>query len=65
MPENVWKTFMGGSMFATILMGVGWLGALLILHSSFTGRLQLSMILGGLQVLIHGDYPGPGQGCLP
>ncbi len=52
MPEHVWKTFMGGSMFATILMGISWLGALLILHSAFTGRFTLSMILGGIQVLL-------------
>ncbi|MFO7668296.1 MAG: hypothetical protein R6W31_01430 [Bacteroidales bacterium] len=52
MPENVWKTFMGGSMFATILMAISWIGAFLILHSSFTGRLNLSMFLGGIQVLL-------------
>ena len=39
-------------MFATVVMGVSWIGALLILHSSFTGRLKLSMILGGLQILL-------------
>jgi hypothetical protein len=52
MPREVWKTFMGGSMGATFMMAVGWLGALLMLHSAFTGRLNVSMILGGLQVLI-------------
>ncbi len=52
MPPAVWKTFMGGSLFATILMVLGWLGSLLVLHSSFTGRLTASMILGGFQVLI-------------
>jgi hypothetical protein len=52
MPEPVWKNFMGGSMFATVMMVAGWLIALLILHSSFTGRFNLAMILGGLQVLI-------------
>ncbi len=52
MPENVWKTFMGGSMFATIVMAISWIGALLILHSSFTGRLKLSMVLGGIQILL-------------
>jgi hypothetical protein len=52
MPENVWKTFMGGSVFATIVMALGWTGALLILHSSFTGRFKLSMFLGGIQILL-------------
>lgn len=52
MPPEVWKTFMGGSLVATILMLTGWLGSLLILHSSFTGRLTASMILGGFQVLV-------------
>jgi hypothetical protein len=52
MPEPVWKTFMGGSLFATILMVAGWLIALLVLHSAFTGRLTAAMILGGLEVLI-------------
>jgi hypothetical protein len=51
MPREVWKTFMGGSLFATLMMGAGWLGTLLILHSAFTGRLTLATILGGLQVL--------------
>jgi hypothetical protein len=52
MPETVWKTFMGGSFFATFMMVTGWLLALLILHSSFTGRLTTAMILGGLEVLV-------------
>jgi hypothetical protein len=52
MPAEVWKIFMGGSLFATIMMILGWLGSLLILHSAFTGRLTAAMILGGLQVLI-------------
>lgn len=52
MPEHVWKTFMGGSMFATIVMGISWIGALMILHSSFTGRLKLSIFLGGIQILL-------------
>jgi len=51
MPETVWKTFMGGSFFATFMMVTGWLLALLILHSAFTGRLKSAMILGGLEVL--------------
>jgi len=52
MPDAVWKTFMGGSFFATFMMVAGWLLALLILHSSFTGRLVSAMILGGLEVLV-------------
>lgn len=52
MPEMVWKTFMGGSLYATALMVAGWLLALLILHSSFTGRFTTAMILGGLEVLV-------------
>ena len=52
MPGPVWRSFMGGSMFATVMMVVGWLSALLILHSAFTGRLNLAMILGALQVLV-------------
>ncbi len=52
MPQEVWKLFMGGSFFATILMVMGWLMTLLILHSAFTGRLNASMILGGLIVLL-------------
>ncbi|MCK4881317.1 MAG: hypothetical protein KAS82_11670, partial [Bacteroidales bacterium] len=52
MPDPVWKTFMGGSFFATAMMVAGWLLALLILHSSFTGRLTTAMIMGGLEVLV-------------
>lgn len=52
MPQEVWKTFMGSSLLATILMVTAWLGSLLVLHSSFTGRLKTSMLLGGLQVLV-------------
>lgn len=52
MPREVWKIFMGGSLYATILMSISWIGALFILHSAFTGRLTLAMILGGLQVLL-------------
>jgi len=52
MPREVWKIFMGGSMFATILITIAWLGALFILHAAFTGRLSLAMILGGIQVLL-------------
>jgi hypothetical protein len=52
MPDAVWKTFMGGSFFATFMMVAGWLLALLILHSAFTGRLKAAMILGGLEVLV-------------
>jgi hypothetical protein len=51
MPKAVWSTFMGGSFFATVMMVTGWLLALLILHSAFTGRLKSAMILGGLEVL--------------
>lgn len=52
MPRGVWKQFMGGSMAATVLMVAGWLVALLILHSAFTGRLSFAMVLGGLQVFL-------------
>jgi hypothetical protein len=52
MPREVWKVFMGGSLFGTIMMATGWLGALLILHSSFTGRFNAAMILGALQVVV-------------
>jgi hypothetical protein len=52
MPKEVWKDFMGDNLYATILMGVGWISALLILHSAFTGRFTFSMFLGGLQVLL-------------
>jgi hypothetical protein len=52
MPDPVWKSFMGGSLFATVMMVAGWLIALLILHSAFTGRFTSAMILGGMQVLI-------------
>jgi hypothetical protein len=52
MPESVWKSFMGESFFATAMMVAGWLLALLILHSSFTGRLKSAMVLGGLEVFV-------------
>lgn len=52
MPRSVWTIFMGGSFFATAMMVAGWLMALLILHSAFTGRFTIAMILGGLQVLV-------------
>lgn len=52
MPDAVWKIFMGESFFATAMMVAGWLLALLILHSAFTGRLISAMVLGGLEVLV-------------
>jgi hypothetical protein len=52
MPADVWKNFMGGSLFATSMMVSGWILALLILHSSFTGRIAAAMILGGMEVLV-------------
>jgi hypothetical protein len=52
MPGTVWRTFMGGTLYATALMVSGWLLALLILHSSFTGRFTTAMVLGGLEVLV-------------
>lgn len=52
MPKDVWMTFMGGSLFATLLMAAGWLAALLVLHSSFTGRLNMAIILGTFQVMV-------------
>lgn len=52
MPKTVMLTFMGGSFFASAMMVTGWLLALLILHSAFTGRLTMAMILGGLEVLV-------------
>jgi len=52
MPDTVWKIFMGESFFATLMMVAGWLLALLILHSAFTGRLVSAMILGALEVLV-------------
>ena len=52
MPGSVWKTFMGQSIFPTVLMGLGWIGALLILHSAFTGRFTSAMILGAFQVVV-------------
>ena len=52
MPDTVWKTFMGGSLGATAMMVAGWLLALLILHSTFTGRFTPAMILGGFEVLV-------------
>ena len=52
MPDAVWKIFMGGSFFATAMMVAGWLLALLILHSAFTGRLKSAMLLGAVEVLV-------------
>jgi len=52
MPPDVWKNFMGGSLFATAMMVIGWIVALLILHSSFTGRLSAAMVLGGIEVFV-------------
>ena len=52
MPSEVWKSFMGGSLFATAMMVLGWIVALLILHSSFTGRLRAAMVLGGIEVVV-------------
>jgi len=52
MPEAVWKVFMGKSIFPTVMMALGWLGALAMLHSAFTNRLKMAMFLGGLQVVI-------------
>ncbi len=52
MPSEVWRSFMGGSLFATAMMVTGWLVALLILHSSFTGRFTAAMVLGGIEVFV-------------
>jgi hypothetical protein len=52
MPDAVWKSFMGGSLIATVMMVTGWLLALMILHSAFTGRLTAAMILGGLELFV-------------
>ena len=52
MPSDVMKSFMGGSLFATAMMVSGWIVALLILHSSFTGRLTAAMVLGGIEVFV-------------
>ncbi|MEZ5072217.1 MAG: hypothetical protein R2751_14965 [Bacteroidales bacterium] len=49
MPESVWKSFMGGSLFPTVMMVAAWLMALLILHSAFTKRFSFAMILGGVR----------------
>ncbi len=52
MPGEVWSEFMGGSMLSTVLMAVGWIGALWILHAAFTNRFRTAMILGLAQVLV-------------
>jgi len=50
MPETVWRTFLGASFFPTCMMVTGCLLAVLILHSSFAGKLKLAIVLGGLEV---------------
>ncbi len=52
MPDTVWKIFMGKAVFPTVMMALGWLGALAILHSAFTNRLKMAMFLGGLEVVM-------------
>ncbi|MCF8378894.1 MAG: hypothetical protein K9H49_04905 [Bacteroidales bacterium] len=52
MPEVIWKMFMGGQMAATIFMTVGLIGALGIIYSGLKGNLNLTLILGVLQVMI-------------
>lgn len=46
MPRDIWMLYMGKSIYATVLMIVGWLCALGILHAGFTGRLLQASVLG-------------------
>mgnify|MGYP006284629557 CR=1 FL=1 len=52
MPKEIWMLFMGKNLYATVLMIIGWLGALGILHAGFAGRLWQGIVLGLLQVVI-------------
>jgi len=52
LPNDVWKLFMGKNMAYTILMSVGWILALLILHSAFTNRFWLALAAGISSILI-------------
>ncbi len=52
MPKDIWMLFMGKNSYATVLMIIGWLGALGILHIGFAGRLWQGIVLGLLQVVI-------------
>ena len=52
MPGPVWRQFMGENLAGTILMFLGWLGAILILFAAFKGRFGLAMIFGIHQVLV-------------
>jgi len=52
LPNEMWKLFMGQNIGYTILMTVGWILALLILHSSMTGRLWMSVGAGVVTLII-------------
>jgi len=52
MPENVWKIFMGNQLIPTLLMIIGWITAFAILYASFTGKLNLTIILVVLEVFV-------------
>jgi len=45
MPKDIWMLYMGKSIYATVLMVIGWLCALGILHAGFTGRIMQAIIL--------------------
>ncbi len=46
LPGDIWRLFMGQNLAYTILMAVGWLLALLILHSALTGRFWMAVTTG-------------------
>ncbi len=52
LPGDIWRLFMGQNLVYTILMAVGWLLALLILHSALTGRFWMAVTTGLITMAI-------------
>lgn len=52
LPNEMWKLFMGQNLAYTVLMVIGWLLALLILHSALTNRFWTSLGFGLLTLII-------------
>lgn len=52
LPGDIWRLFMGKNLTYTVLMAVGWILALLILHSALTNRFWMSVTTGLLTITV-------------
>jgi len=52
LPGDIWRLFMGKNLAYTIMMSVGWILALLILHSALTNRFWMALTSGLLAMTV-------------